>query len=116
MRCITFDSLDHFLADCQVAVNCQTDPSDPMSAFLNLVDNMVEELGNAVAFASLPLHNPPSGAVNGITPANDPGALIVDNADSPAHKGNTVQESFYVVPPGSRAAQGHVCKAGSSDK
>lgn len=80
-----------------------------MTTFLTVVENMVEELGNAVAFASAPLHvGPPTNisqssagpsherqTSDGTTRAK--GASNAKQA-GPSGTSNHVLESFYVVP------------------
>lgn len=90
----------------------QNDPTDPVTTFLTVVENMVEELGNAVAFASAPLHiGPPVAESVGVSASShsrqnssgeggpskaefNKGSSITKQAGS----SNQVLESFYVVP------------------
>lgn len=84
----------------------QNDPSDPVANFLTVVENMVEELGNAVAFASAPLHiGPPAARSSGSSALSharqrSDGATKAESKPTSRHNEvtNQVLESFYVIP------------------
>ncbi|KAK9894344.1 hypothetical protein P389DRAFT_197642 [Cystobasidium minutum MCA 4210] len=112
-------------------MNTDNDPADPVTTFLTVVENMVEELGNAVAFASAPLHiGPPSIStatnVGGLshTRQHSGGHAKSEPSNHPSSKQagpppNQVLESFYVVPsinrPGKPAREGSVSDPSSAE-
>jgi hypothetical protein len=88
----------------------QSDPGDPVNTFLALVDNMVEELGNAVAFASVPLEGDKL-PIPAVTKPKTGDAHPVALGQKAVQARETVQDSFYMVPQSGaagRAAQANI--------
>ena len=78
-----------------------------MSTFLHLVDNLVEELGNAVAFASAPLNPQTLTSQNPMTSKEERSQsllkYVVASQEAMPRATAGLQESFYVVPQATRA-------------